>query len=51
MKITELMDKAWGQMGFPGDEDYWKKATNDELIAFGKYRALEDLEDWINENN
>lgn len=50
-RIKEMMEEAWTKMGFPGDEDYNKRATKQEVYYAGRYRALEDILDYIEENN
>ena len=30
-----------------GADDYFEKSTKDEIYSFGYFRALEDLEDYI----
>ena len=45
--IKQLSDDAYDKMGNPGDSDYIDSSTSEELIMFGRYRALEDIEDWL----
>ena len=47
--------EAWDKMGSTGADDYWERATRDELFDFGYFRAMEDVQDFlekkeINEN-
>lgn len=44
-EIKKLMEDAYENMGYTGDEDYWEKATKEQIYQFGKYRVLEDLLD------
>jgi hypothetical protein len=43
-KINSKLHFLWEKMGDTGGDDYFQKATNQELIYFGMYRALEDLQ-------
>ena len=46
--IMQLINDAWVKMGYPGDCDYYEKATKEELIYFGRFRALEEICDDLN---
>lgn len=42
--INEELKKSWDKMGDTGSEQY-QELLNEENFHFGKYRALEDLND------
>lgn len=53
-KIAEYVEKhykvEWDKMGNTGADDYWDTATREELYHFGRFRAFEDLQDFIESN-
>ena len=53
-KIAEYVQKhhkeEWDKMGNTGEDGYWENATRDELWHFGRFRAFEDIQDFIESN-
>lgn len=45
--INEGMEEAWDKMGDTGNDEYQKK-INSQNYYFGRYRAFEDIQDFIN---
>jgi len=53
-KIVEYVKlhykEEWNKMGNTGEDGYWENATRDEIWHFGRFRALEDIQDFIESN-
>ena len=48
LAILENSKKEYfDKMGDTGADDYMETATKDEIYNFGYFRAIEDLEDYI----
>ena len=48
-KIKKMAKKAWKNMGHPGNDNYFEKATREQLHYSGRFRALEDVLDILEE--
>jgi hypothetical protein len=46
-KLKKWSREAWDRMGDTGDEGYEQRATPDQLHYAGRYRALEDVMDFL----
>lgn len=53
-KIAEYVEEhykiEWDKMGNTGEDGYWDTATRDEIYHFGRFRAFEDLQSFMEGN-
>ncbi len=50
-KINKMAQEAWDKMGYPSTPGWEKHATDDEKHYAGRYRALEDVLDFLEKVN
>ncbi len=48
-KINKMMEEAWDKMGYPATPGWEERATEHEKHYAGRYRALEDVLDLLEE--
>lgn len=49
--VKQQYKDAWDKMGSAGADDYWETATKDEIFEFGRFRATEDIKDFLKDES